>query len=792
MQGAPARAIFIVFLLISSLSHGPQASASPQTPANSEGMIVASRPVESIAFSPSLRQFPLAFWLGNLAVLTAAGVWIVLLRKKLYNQTLHFQRERDQRALLEERYRDLCENAREIILTTDLLGRFLSLNRAGELQLGYSLNEALKMNLNQFVAPVDFERYHDWMRKLSFGQSPTPAEFAMLPRNGNQVFLELSCRLIFEDGVPVRIQGIARDVSEQARIARALRQTKEDAENTSQELAFINQQLQDAIQQSQLMAEAAATANQAKSQFLANMSHEIRTPMNGIIGMINLLLETPLTPEQHDYARIVRSGAESLLAILNDILDLSKIEAGKMLLESTDFDLREVVETAIDLLAEKARSKNLEINYSLPADVPVCLCGDPVRLRQVLLNLIGNSVKFTEKGEVALTLSLAEEIGDSVELKIEVADTGIGITPEAQAGLFQPFSQAELSTTRKYGGTGLGLAISRQLVTLMQGQMGVQSQPGRGSMFWFTVKLKKQPCAAAPRLPGTESLAGLSILVIDDCLSARKALHHMTDHWGMQNGGAANAGKALEILRCRARDKNPYDLALVGLRFPDTANLAIIQAIRSEPLLASTRLILLTPSSVGKEADELQIMRVAASLSRPIRHAALGRLLVQSVHASFLRSPPESPVPWIQIPPALPVASQETTKPARILVAEDNPVNQKVALQQLKKLGYTAEAVANGAEVLNALRNSAYDLILMDCQMPVIDGYEATRRIRSLPGLDRSLSSSRPLRIIAMTAHAMEGDREKCLSSGMDDYISKPVRLPDLKAIIERHLHEPT
>jgi signal transduction histidine kinase/DNA-binding response OmpR family regulator len=528
--------------------------------------------------------------------------------------------------------------------------------------------------------------------------------------------------------------------------------------------------------------EAAEAGSRAKSEFLANMSHEIRTPLNGVIGMLDLLAGTRLDARQARYSQVAKTSAETLLELINDILDFSKIEAGKLELEEADFDLQMLVEDVCDILGQRAEAKGLELVACVAPEVPSAVRGDATRLRQVLINLISNAIKFTEQGNVVVRVALEAEAAESLAVRVTVSDTGIGIAPERLDRLFKPFSQVDASTTRKYGGTGLGLAVCRQLVELQGGTIGVESEPGRGSVFHFTVRLAK-PSTRPPSRQVPGDLVGLRVLVVDDNATNREVLAGQLSGWGFAHAAATDGPSALELLEAAAEEGRPYELAILDVQMPGMDGLQLAREIKRRERIKDTVLLVLTSLGESMSPAKMTELGLAGYLVKPVRQSRLFDAIIRAMAGeSSAAGLPD------RIEPSAAEPRPSLAGRARILLAEDNEVNQMVAAEVLRRNGLACDIVANGREAVEAVSQKHYDLVLMDCQMPELDGFEATRAIRQLERQRAAQGEKRHLAIIALTAHAIKGDRDLCLEAGMDDYVTKPIDQGRLLGAIRRWL----
>ncbi|HMS82893.1 MAG TPA: response regulator [Nitrospira sp.] len=697
----------------------------------------------------------------------------------------------------------IIDTALDAVMTVDERGQITEWNAQAEQVFGWSVLEAVGRDAANTICPSSHRlEYREYVQRL-LAPRDVPSvhrlvEMIGLRRDGREFPMEIAMTPLTIEGTTI-FSAFIRDITERKEAEQALK-------TYAQQLERINHQLDGALRE-------AKAATEAKSLFLASMSHEIRTPMNGVIGMTGLLLDTQLTDEQREYAETVRTCGDHLLTIINDVLDFSKIEAGKLDLETIAFDLRFAIDESLDLVAERAFSKGLNLACLFHADVPRHLLGDPGRLRQIVMNLTANAIKFTDRGDVVVEVTVEAESKEETRIRVAVTDTGIGISEEARERLFQSFSQADGSTTRKYGGTGLGLAICKRLIELMGGAIGVTSQVGGGSCFWFTVNLHKQISGSQVIERDSVLLAGLHILIVDSKAINRKILELMTKKWGMQPTLVTSGPEALMALS-QAHRQPAFDLVLLDVDMGPTDGLELARTIRARTGGAEIQLVLLTSFGRRGDAKTAKAAGISAYLTKPIRERQLHDCLVAVMtqhSAKAAVAAGNQPVPLIT---RHTLAETKADMDLRILLAEDNVINQKVAVRLFQRLGYRIDVVANGREVVEALSRIRYDVIFMDCQMPEMDGFEATRIIRererseaisgstfqvsrvgpepsSLRSETRNGKSETPHRvpIIALTANAMQGDREQCLAAGMDDYLSKPISVEALTTVLERMKH---
>ncbi|MCX6564127.1 MAG: PAS domain S-box protein [Candidatus Aminicenantes bacterium] len=671
----------------------------------------------------------------------------------------------------EERWKLIFDYAPDAYYLSNLKGKLIDGNKEAEKILGYKKEELIGKNFLalKLVSPRQIPKAAALLIKNTLGKSTGPDEFVLNRKDGSQVMVEIRT-------YPIKVKdhrivlGIARDITER-------KQAEENLKRAMEKLEQTNVQLEASIKRADQMTFEAQAANVAKSQFLANMSHEIRTPMNGVIGMTGLLLATDLSEEQRRYAETARSSGEALLSVINDILDFSKIEAEKLELEELDFDIRATLEDVAELLAFRAHEKHLEFICRIAPEVQTFVRGDPGRLRQILINLGNNAIKFTSRGEVAIHVRMESETDGQIKIRFEVKDTGIGIPQDRIGLLFTAFQQVDASTTRRFGGTGLGLAISKRLAERMGGEIGIDSVEGRGSTFWFTAVFGKQPRRKRLDGPPPVDLRGVRILVVDDNATNRQVLAEQLESWGVRHAETESAAGAVDMLRAARAEGDPFRIAITDMQMPEMDGESLGRAIKADPAFGDTHLVMM--SSLGKRGDAKRLKDIgfSAYLTKPVKQSQLYDCLAMVLGGGA--EPDKTPDTALVTRHTLHEARRRNV---RILLAEDNPTNQQVAQSILEKLGFGADVVPNGRKAIQALETIRYDIVLMDVQMPEMDGFEATRAIRS----GKTGVPNPGIPIIAMTAHAMKGDRELCLQAGMDDYITKPIAPQALAEALEK------
>jgi PAS domain S-box-containing protein len=652
---------------------------------------------------------------------------------------------------VEAQYREIFENSADGIYQSDPAGKFTMVNPALARLVGYETPAALLADRNPRYA---FGRREEFLKQMQTLGSVTSFESELTRADGVKIWVSENVRTVRDKaGVVVCFEGTVQDIT-------ARRQAEDERRRAH---------------------EAAEASNTAKSEFLANMSHEIRTPMNGIIGMTELALDTDLTNEQREYLTLVKASADSLLTIINEILDFSKIEAGRVELDPIDFDVRDSLADTLRTLTYKANEKGLELAYHVAPDVPEMVVGDPVKLRQVLINLVSNAIKFTEQGEIVVNCDLAPAAPGHIGLRYAVMDTGIGIPKEKQAKIFEAFTQADGSTTRKYGGTGLGLTISQRLVELMGGCLSVESEPGRGSTFHFTVQLQPSKLTGEKgSMASLVDLEGLRVLIVDDNATNRRILEELLQRWHMKPTAVDSGWLAFKALEGAQAQDEPFKLVLLDCQMPEMDGFTVAEEIRANSQWPQPTLIMISSATRRGDSAKARQCGIACHLTKPLKQSELREAICRVLGAQAGAPGTDGGAPT-RVP--VPGGTGAATRSYRILLAEDNPVNQKLALRILERRGHKVVIASDGHEALEALDRQAFDLVLMDVQMPKMSGFEATAAIRQLEKMGK-----RRTPIVAMTAHAMAGDRDRCLDAGMDDYVSKPINPAILFEVIERVL----
>jgi len=688
--------------------------------------------------------------LGGAAILISIFfLWAEILRRRVHNQNSLLQTWALREVALKRRYEELFENANDIVFTTDLEGKVTSINRATESVTGYGRQEVLGENILNFVAAEYREAADLMFRRKLREDTPTTYSIEIVAKDGRRIPLEVNSRLIFEDGIRAGVQGIARDISERKRIEMEHREAQEAAE----------------------------AANRAKSEFLANMSHEIRTPLNGVLGMTELALSTRLNEEQREYLTLAKTSGETLLTVINDILDFSKIEAGRLDINPIEFDLRDSLGDTLKTISLRAHEKGLELALHVAPDVPYRVQGDPSRLRQIVVNLVGNAIKFTDQGEVVLRVMAESQTENEIILHFIVADTGIGIPSSKQQMIFAPFTQADSSATRRYGGTGLGLTISFQLTELMGGRLWVESTEGKGSCFHFTICFQPATSEVEDLPPsGSINLQGLPTLVVDDNATNQRLLDELLSNWGMKPAMADGGWTGLAAMRQEKAAGKPFALVLIDALMPDMDGFTLAEHIKEDPELSLATIMMLTSGGHRGDAARCRQLGIAAYLHKPVKERDLLQAVLLALSPRRSRSRDAELITQHTL--------RQERRQLRILLTEDDMVNRQLAEHLLKKFGHQVTSVSDGRKAVEAVRTlgfDSFDVVLMDVQMPEMDGLEATAAIRAL-----ETGSPHRLPIIAMTAHAMKGDRARFLQAGMDGYIPKPVQILELVNVIEQ------
>ena len=697
----------------------------------------------------SLRNICVALGVGILIVLGAVRVQEVM-RKARDELERKVQERTAQLAEAQERSRGIFVSSKDAIGYWSLEGKLVDVNESYSTLTGYSREELFALRYEEHMVHGYLERDSAMLQRMLETGEPADFESEFLRKDGTRLPVQLTAfEVLGADGQPRGLATIVKDITVRKRIEQQLIDAKEAAE----------------------------AASRAKSEFLANMSHEIRTPMNGVMGMTELVLDTELTHEQREYLNTVKMSADSLLIVLNDILDFSKIEAGRLELDPICFNLRDNLEEIMRAMAFRAHEKGLELLCDVKPELPDFVVADATRIRQIITNLVGNAIKFTEHGEVALLAGLETRDRDLLRLHFSVRDTGIGIAPDKHKAIFEPFAQADGSTTRKYGGTGLGLSICTRLVEAMQGKIWVESEPGKGSSFHFSACCDAATGEEEHQSVKDANLAGLQVLVVDDNATNRRILVDMLWRWHMRPTPAGSASEALSLLQRASEHGLPFALVLTDVHMPGMDGFDLVEHIKASNLLADAVIMMLTSGEQRGDGARCRELGVAAYLTKPVRRAELRAAMAQA-----LIGRKEEPDSLITLDSLRRPGAASTL---RILLAEDNPVNQRVACRILEKDGHRVVIAGNGREAVKALARQEFDLVLMDVQMPEMDGFEATAAIRA-----GEKQSGLHIPIVAMTAHAMTGDRERCLAAGMDAYLSKPIHARDLLNLLENGLKE--